>query len=64
VNSIKRIRIRPAGVTIFVDITVTVDRQLSMEKAHDISDNIEKKIKDSIPEADITIHLEPHKNKH
>ncbi|MDD5415638.1 MAG: cation diffusion facilitator family transporter [Candidatus Daviesbacteria bacterium] len=61
VIAIKRIRVRPAGITIFIDITITVSAKLSITKAHAISDKIENKIKNSIPEADITIHLEPHR---
>lgn len=61
VIAIKRIRVRPAGITIFIDITITVSNKLSLSKAHDIADLVEDKIKASIPEADITIHPEPHK---
>ncbi|MCL5784137.1 MAG: cation diffusion facilitator family transporter [Patescibacteria group bacterium] len=59
VISIKRIRVRPAGITIFIDITITVSKKLSISRAHDIADEIEKRIKTLIPEADITIHSEP-----
>lgn len=60
VLSIKRIRIRPAGITIFIDATITVSSKLSVSRAHDIADEIESKIKSLIPEADLTIHCEPH----
>lgn len=59
VISIKRIRVRMVGVTIFVDITITVDKDLSMRQSHAICDEIENKILFSIPEADVTIHTEP-----
>jgi cation diffusion facilitator family transporter len=62
VISIKKIRVRSAGVTIFIDITIAVSDKLSIGKAHAISDDIETKIKASIPEADITVHLEPQKS--
>lgn len=62
VIDIKRVRVRPAGITIFIDITITVSSKLSLNQAHDIADKIEKKIKRSIPEADITIHPEPEKS--
>lgn len=61
VITIKRIRIRPAGINIFVDITVILSNKLSFKKEHAICDRIENKIKVSIPEADITIHSEPQK---
>ncbi|MCL5019210.1 MAG: cation diffusion facilitator family transporter [Patescibacteria group bacterium] len=60
VVSIKRIRARPAGITIFIDVTITVGNRLSLKEAHSIADKIEDKIKASIPEADITVHIEPH----
>lgn len=61
VMSIKRIRVRPAGITIFIDITITVGSNLSIGKAHEISDKVEDKIRLSFPEADITVHIEPHR---
>jgi len=60
VNSIKRIRVRPAGITIFIDIAITVNSKLSINKANAIADKIENKIKTSIPEADVTIQIQPH----
>lgn len=59
VLSIKRMRVRPAGITIFIDITIEVNRKLSIGDSHAICDKIEKKIRGFIPEADITIHAEP-----
>lgn len=59
VLSIKRIRVRPVGITIFIDITITVSGKLSVDRAHAICDEIENKIRAEIPETDITIHSEP-----
>jgi len=40
---------------------VMVDRQMSLEEAHKVSEIIESKIKQSLPEIEnITIHLEPY----
>lgn len=61
VIAIKRIRIRPSGTNLFVDITVILSNKLTFEKEHAICDRIENKIQASIPEADITIHSEPQK---
>jgi cation diffusion facilitator family transporter len=61
VISVKRIRVRAVGNITFIDMTITVSRDLTVDKAHIICDEIEKKIKASIPHADITIHSEPHK---
>lgn len=63
VIAVRRIRVRPAGITIFIDITAVMDNKISLERAHSICDKIERKIKASISEADITIHSEPRKTK-
>ncbi len=59
VISVKRIRARAVGNATFIDMTITVKKDLTVDKAHAICDEIEKKIKASIPHADITIHSEP-----
>jgi cation diffusion facilitator family transporter len=63
VISVKRVRAREVGATIFIDMMITVKKTLSIEKAHLICDDIEANIKTSIPNADITIHFEPDKEK-
>jgi cation diffusion facilitator family transporter len=45
----------------FVSLHAMVDRQMSLDDAHHISEIIEEKIRKELPEIDrITIHLEPH----
>ena len=45
----------------FVSLHVMVDRDINLESAHKISDEIEEKIKTTMPEIEhITIHLEPY----
>lgn len=45
----------------FVSFHVMVDRNMSLENAHALSDRIEEKIRSQVPEIDnITVHLEPH----
>lgn len=61
VISVKRIRSRAVGVTTFIDMTIIVRSDLSVGKAHIICDQIEYQIMALIPQADITIHSEPHK---
>ncbi len=59
VISVKRLRVRAVGNATFIDMTITVRKDLTVDKAHIICDKIENKIKASIPHADITIHSEP-----
>lgn len=59
VISIEKIRVRPVGITIFVDMTISVSRMLPLEKTHEICQTIERNIHQAIPETDITIHTKP-----
>ncbi|MCV0393189.1 MAG: cation-efflux pump [Nitrosopumilus sp.] len=53
------ILMRRSGDTIFADITISLRGDTSFDKAHEISSNVEKNIKEEIPNAKITIHFEP-----
>ena len=50
---------RKSGDTIFADITISLRGDTSFEKAHEISDSVERNIKNQISNAKITIHFEP-----
>ncbi|NQV39176.1 MAG: cation diffusion facilitator family transporter [Nitrosopumilus sp.] len=50
---------RRSGDTVFADITISLRGDTSFEKAHEISDMVEKNIKNEIPNASTTIHFEP-----
>jgi cation diffusion facilitator family transporter len=54
------IRTRGAEHSIFLDLHVLVDREISVEKAHGIADSVESAIKDGFPSVvDIVVHVEP-----
>ena len=59
VEGIKSIRIRNAGSLIFIDMTIEISRLVPFSKAHDIMDNLEKRIKELVPNGDVVIHSEP-----
>lgn len=59
VISVKRIRVRGVATITFIDMTITLRRELHLDKAHTICDEIESKVQALIPNADITIHSEP-----
>jgi len=63
VENIKSFRIRSTGSKIFIDMTVLISRLIPFSKAHEIMDNVEKKIKEISPGADVVIHSEPVKTK-
>jgi cation diffusion facilitator family transporter len=54
------IRTRGPANSVYVDLHVLVDRNLSIERAHGIADSIEERIKKEFPAVvDIVVHVEP-----
>ncbi len=55
-----RIRTRGRSDDIHVDLHITVDRNMSVGKAHDLSTAIEKRIREKFPGVtDVMVHIEP-----
>ena len=55
-----KIRTRGKRTQIYVDLHITVDPSYSIEDAHHIAEEVESKIKESIPGVeDVLIHFEP-----
>ena len=54
-----QVLMRKSGDTIFADVTISLRGDTSFEKAHEISDDVEKNIKNKISNLGITIHFEP-----
>jgi len=54
------VRTRGMAEEIYVDLHIGVDASLSMEKAHEVGEDVERAIKSRIPEVrDVVVHLEP-----
>ena len=53
------ILMRRSGDTIFADVTISIRGDASFDKAHEISNRVEKNIKNEISNSAITIHFEP-----
>jgi cation diffusion facilitator family transporter len=53
------LRIRTSGVNTFVDMRLTLTRDLSFTEAHRIASLAEKKISHIIPGADVIVHADP-----
>ena len=53
------ILMRRSGDTIFADVTISLRGDTTFDKAHEISSNVERNIKNEISNASITIHFEP-----
>ncbi len=56
---------RHAGPVTFIQFHLVVPENMTVTKAHDICDHIENALRESVPGASVTIHVEPeHKAKH
>lgn len=53
------ILMRRSGDIIFMDITVSLKGDTSFDKAHKISDDVARNVKEEIANASITVHFEP-----
>ena len=61
VKAIQDLRTRQSGTQMFIQMTLILDGQMPLKKAHIISDKAEGLIHEIYPEAEIMIHLEPEK---
>lgn len=59
VKSVKSIRGRMYGANVFLDIVITMDKYLTVEKSHAVADAIEALLSDRFNVYDTDIHIEP-----
>ena len=59
VKSVKSIRGRMYGANVFLDVVVTMDKSLTVEKSHNVADAIEDLLADRFQVFDTDIHIEP-----
>lgn len=55
----RRVRVRGAGKQLFADVTVAAGRTASLERAHDIAEQVEREIERAVPGTDVIVHVEP-----
>lgn len=61
VKKIARIKARKSGKDIYVDIDIEVNRKLTVEVAHNIASQVQKKTSEVIDNVkDVIVHIEPH----
>jgi cation diffusion facilitator family transporter len=53
------LRVREGGSYKFVELNIHVNKGLSIEVAHSISENVEDEITKKIPHCKVTVHIEP-----
>jgi cation diffusion facilitator family transporter len=59
VLDVSQVRVRRSGPAYFVDMTVDVDRNLSLERTHSIAATVESRVQEIAPGADVVIHTDP-----
>ncbi len=59
VVGVQKIRVRPAGASMFIEIGIEISRKISLQKSKEITRQVEEKIKNKIGESDITVHTIP-----
>ena len=59
VISIEKLRVKPTGPQIFVEMAVCVNRTLSVSRVQDIAAQIESLVRDEFPVGDMTINSRP-----
>ncbi|MEI6558976.1 MAG: cation diffusion facilitator family transporter [Rhodospirillaceae bacterium] len=59
VARVERVRVRPAGATVFIELTVRVSRALPLDQVHAMCDGLAGQVREAVPEADAFVHAEP-----
>ncbi len=53
------LRTRRSGPEVFIDFSLVVDKEVSVEFSHDLTDHLEADLKTEFPRASVMIHIEP-----
>ena len=59
IADVHAVRIRSSGAGWFVDMHVTMNGRMSLNKSHALTELIEGKVMEILPGADVTVHVEP-----
>jgi cation diffusion facilitator family transporter len=59
VLAVAQVRVRKAGPDAFADVTLEVEHNTSLERAHQIADDVEFAVQEIMPGADVVVHVEP-----
>lgn len=58
VNSYHKLRTRKVGQSVFVDLHIEVDENLTVSQAHQIADQLEVSLKNKLSVYDVTVHVD------
>ena len=53
------LRTRRSGIDSFIQVHIEMDRSLTLLRAHEISDDVEARIREAFPHAEVLIHADP-----
>ena len=59
VTGYRELRTRRAAGVRFVEFELCIDRRVSFEKAHDVTELVKARIRDVFPRVVVTVHAEP-----
>jgi ferrous-iron efflux pump FieF len=59
VRSVHDLRTRSAGPTAFIQLHIEMDGGMTLARAHEVSDAVEKEILEAFPHAEVMIHQDP-----
>ncbi len=59
VLEIRKLRVRDSGTQMFVDVTIAVDGEMTLNESHNVADTTERRIESIIPKVDVVVHVEP-----
>lgn len=63
IKEIEKMRVRKSGPTIFMELTLKTNSSFSVFQSHELSKEIEDKLKENIKELDLIIHFHPAEEK-
>jgi cation diffusion facilitator family transporter len=59
VSKCTQLRVRKTGPKYFIDMVISLNKEISFEEVHRIASNVEQKIMQMLPGADVVVHTEP-----
>jgi ferrous-iron efflux pump FieF len=59
VRAVHDLRTRAAGPTAFIQLHIEMDGEMSLTRAHEVSDEVEARILEAFPNAEVMIHQDP-----
>jgi ferrous-iron efflux pump FieF len=59
VRNVHDLRTRASGINSFIQFHIELDPNISLTRAHSVSDEVEDKVRAEFPHSDVIIHQDP-----